>query len=125
MGLFDKLKNNSKNKLGEYYLESDKIEIVKIRERLNYSEECLLIIKVRHLNNKWIMAVTDMKLILVRKQLNKELEIKTFYIEDIDKFDVQKGVFVSKIVINSGNKFAVFENISKIFIKEITNSLDK
>lgn len=125
MGLFDKSKDNSKSKLGEYYLESDKIEISKIRERLNQEESCLLLIRVYHLNNSWIMAVTNMKLILVRKKLNKELEIKTFDIDDIDKIEVQKGKLLGKIVINMGNEFAAFESISNLFVDKIINLLDK
>ena len=39
MGFLDNL--NNKNKLGKYSLESDKVEIIKIKEILKEQEECL------------------------------------------------------------------------------------
>ena len=39
MGFLDSL--NNKNKLGKYSLESDKVEIIKIKEVLKDQEECL------------------------------------------------------------------------------------
>ena len=76
MGFLDSL--NNKNKLGKYSLESDKVEIIKIKEVLKEQEECLWFISSSVFNKIWIVSVTNMRLILVRKKLNKELEIKSF-----------------------------------------------
>ncbi|XZH93801.1 hypothetical protein ACSXCJ_12350 [Clostridium perfringens] len=76
MGFLDSL--NNKNKLGKYSLESDKVEIIKIKEVLKDQEECLWFISSSIFNRIWIVSVTNMRLILVRKKLNKELEIKSF-----------------------------------------------
>ena len=87
MGFLDSL--NNKNKLGKYSLESDKVEIIKIKEVLKEQEECLWFISASVFNRIWIVSVTNMRLILVRKKLNKELEIKSFFIDVINEIDVQ------------------------------------
>ncbi|MGU8570074.1 hypothetical protein ACV3R5_05970 [Clostridium perfringens] len=65
MGFLDSL--NNKNKLGKYSLESDRVEIIKIKEVLKEQEECLWFISSSVFNRIWIVSVTNMRLILVRK----------------------------------------------------------
>ncbi|MCX0381889.1 PH domain-containing protein, partial [Clostridium perfringens] len=101
MGFLDSL--NNKNKLGKYSLESDKVEIIKIKEVLKEQEECLWFISSSVFNRIWIVSVTNMRLILVRKKLNKELEIKSFFIDEINEIDVQKGSLLSKLVLKMNN----------------------
>lgn len=122
MGFFDSL--NNKNKLGKYSLESDKVEIIKIKEVLKEQEECLWFISSSVFNKIWIVSVTNMRLILVRKKLNKELEIKSFFIDEINEIDVQKGSLLSKLVLKMNNANIEFSNVENLYLDKFLELLN-
>lgn len=125
MGLFDKLKDNSKSKLGMYSLEDDKIEIIKIKDMLDDSEECMSLLNVIAFNNSWVIATTNIRLILVRKKFNKELEIKTFNIEEIEDVEVQKGTFLTNMSLKIGSENISFNNMASAYIDGFISALNK
>ncbi|EOU1878276.1 PH domain-containing protein [Clostridium perfringens] len=122
MGFLDSL--NNKNKLGKYSLESDKVEIIKIKEVLKDQEECLWFISSSIFNRIWIVSVTNMRLILVRKKLNKELEIKSFFIDEINEIDVQKGSLLSKLVLKMNNANIEFSNVENLYLDKFLELLN-
>lgn len=122
MGFLDSL--NNKNKLGKYSLESDKVEIIKIKEVLKEQEECLWFISSSVFNKIWIVSVTNMRLILVRKKLNKELEIKSFFIDEINEIDVQKGSLLSKLVLKMNNANIEFSNVENLYLDKFLELLN-
>ncbi|AQW26249.1 PH domain-containing protein [Clostridium perfringens] len=122
MGFLDSL--NNKNKLGKYSLESDKVEIIKIKEVLKEQEECLWFISSSVFNRIWIVSVTNMRLILVRKKLNKELEIKSFFIDEINEIDVQKGSLLSKLVLKMNNANIEFSNVENLYLDKFLELLN-
>ena len=122
MGFLDSLKN--KNKLGKYSLESDKVEIIKIKEVLKEQEESLWFISSSVFNRIWIVSVTKMRLILVRKKLNKELEIKSFFIDEINEIDVQKGSLLSKLVLKMNNANIEFSNVENLYLDKFLELLN-
>ncbi|MCX0377888.1 PH domain-containing protein [Clostridium perfringens] len=122
MGFLDSL--NNKNKLGKYSLESDKVEIIKIKEVLKDQEECLWFISSSVFNRIWIVSVTNMRLILVRKKLNKELEIKSFFIDEINEIDVQKGSLLSKLVLKMNNANIEFSNVENLYLDKFLELLN-
>lgn len=122
MGFLDSL--NNKNKLGKYSLESDKVEIIKIKEVLKEQEECLWFISASVFNKIWIVSVTNMRLILVRKKLNKELEIKSFFIDEINEIDVQKGSLLSKLVLKMNNANIEFSNVENLYLDKFLELLN-
>ena len=125
MGLFDKLKDNSKSKLGMYSLEDDKIEIIKIKDMLDDSEECMSLLNVIAFNNSWVIATTNIRLILVRKKFNKELEIKTFNIEEIEDVEVQKGTFLTNMSLKICSENISFNNMASAYIDGFISALNK
>ena len=122
MGFLDSL--NNKNKLGKYSLESDKVEIIEIKEVLKEQEECLWFISSSVFNRIWIVSVTNMRLILVRKKLNKELEIKSFFIDEINEIDVQKGSLLSKLVLKMNNANIEFSNVENLYLDKFLELLN-
>lgn len=122
MGFLDNL--NNKNKLGKYSLESDKVEIIKIKEILKEQEECLWFISAFTFNRTWVVSVTNMRLILVRKKLNKELEIKSFFIDEINEIDVQKGSLLSKLVLKMNNANIEFSNVENLYLDKFLDLLN-
>ncbi|EHR0219032.1 PH domain-containing protein [Clostridium perfringens] len=122
MGFLDSL--NNKNKLGKYSLESDKVEIIKIKEVLKEQEECLWFISASVFNRIWIVSVTNMRLILVRKKLNKELEIKSFFIDEINEIDVQKGSLLSKLVLKMNDANIEFSNVENLYLDKFLELLN-
>ncbi|HHD2604214.1 TPA: PH domain-containing protein [Clostridium perfringens] len=122
MGFLDSL--NNKNKLGKYSLESDRVEIIKIKEVLKEQEECLWFISSSVFNRIWIVSVTNMRLILVRKKLNKELEIKSFFIDEINEIDVQKGSLLSKLVLKMNNANIEFSNVENLYLDKFLELLN-
>lgn len=122
MGFLDSL--NNKNKLGKYSLESDKVEIIKIKEVLKEQEESLWFISSSVFNRIWIVSVTNMRLILVRKKLNKELEIKSFFIDEINEIDVQKGSLLSKLVLKMNNANIEFSNVENLYLDKFLELLN-
>ncbi|EHK2388304.1 PH domain-containing protein [Clostridium perfringens] len=122
MGFLDSL--NNKNKLGKYSLESDKVEIIKIKEVLKEQEECLWFISSSVFNRIWIVSVTNIRLILVRKKLNKELEIKSFFIDEINEIDVQKGSLLSKLVLKMNNANIEFSNVENLYLDKFLELLN-
>ena len=122
MGFLDSL--NNKNKLWKYSLESDKVEIIKIKEVLKEQEECLWFISSSVFNRIWIVSVTNMRLILVRKKLNKELEIKSFFIDEINEIDVQKGSLLSKLVLKMNNANIEFSNVENLYLDKFLELLN-
>lgn len=122
MGFLDSL--NNKNKLGKYSLELDKVEIIKIKEILKEQEECLWLISASVFNRIWIVSVTNMRLILVRKKINKELEIKSFYIDEINEVDVQKGSLLSKLVLKMNDTNIEFSNVENLYLDKFLELLN-
>ncbi|AGH27917.1 PH domain-containing protein [Clostridium perfringens] len=122
MGFLDSL--NNKNKLGKYSLESDKVEIIKIKEILKEQEECLWFISASVFNRIWIVSVTNMRLILVRKKLNKELEIKNFFIDEISEVDVQKGALLSKLLLKMNDVNIEFSNVENLYLDKFLELLN-
>lgn len=122
MGFLDNL--NNKNKLGKYSLESDKIEMIKIKEILKDKEECLWFISASVFNRIWIVSVTNIRLILVRKKLNKELEIKNFYIDEINEVDVQKGSLLSKLVLKMNDINIEVSNVENLYLDKFLELLN-
>ncbi|AMN31771.1 PH domain-containing protein [Clostridium perfringens] len=124
MGFIDGLNNTSKNKLGKYSLESDKVEIKKIKEILKDNEECLLFISASVFNRIWTISLTNIRLILIRKKLNKELEMKSFYINEINEIDVQKGALLSKLVLKMNDANIEFSNVENLYLNKFLELLD-
>lgn len=122
MGFLDNL--NNKNKFGKYLLESDKVEIIKIKEILKEQEECLWFISASVFNRIWIVCVTNMRLILVRKKLNKELETKSFYVDEINEVDVQKGSLLSKLVLKMNDANIEFSNVENLYLDKFLELLN-
>ncbi|ELC8418312.1 PH domain-containing protein [Clostridium perfringens] len=122
MGFLDSL--NNKNKLGKYSLESDKVEIIKIKEILKGQEECLWFISASVFNRIWIVSVTNMRLILVRKKLNKELEIKNFFIDEISEVDVQKGALLSNLLLKMNDVNIEFSNVENLYLDKFLELLN-
>ena len=65
-----------------------------------------------------------MRLILVRKKLNKELEIKSFFIDEINEIDVQKGSLLSKLVLKMNNANIEFSNVENLYLDKFLELLN-
>lgn len=125
MSFFDKLMEKQESKLGEYSLESNKEEIIKLRSILNKEEICNLIISVFYLNRAWILAITDLRLIFIRKKFNKEIVEKIFLLDDLGKVIVKKGMLMSNVEIELDNENIVIENINSTFLDAFLKLLKK
>ncbi|HFD2043525.1 TPA: PH domain-containing protein [Clostridium perfringens] len=95
-----------------------------MKEVLKEQEECLWFISSSVFNRIWIVSVTNMRLILVRKKLNKELEIKSFFIDEINEIDVQKGSLLSKLVLKMNNANIEFSNVENLYLDKFLELLN-
>ena len=73
--LFDKITEQREkeikediSKFGEYSLDSDKDDIKELKRLIKNNEECLLIVSGTTFNNNWKIAITNIRIILIRKK---------------------------------------------------------
>ncbi|MBM7835963.1 PH domain-containing protein [Clostridium sardiniense] len=130
--LFDKMAeqkekqiNKDNSKLGEYSIDSDKEEIKELRNLLNEEETCNLIISGFSFNRRWIISITNFRMIFIRKKINKEIEKKIFFLDDLDKVIVKKGMVMSKVDMELDNENILIENISNIFLNTFLKYIKK
>ena len=122
--LFDKITEKKEIKrgnlkLGEYSLESDKYDIKELKNRIKENEECFLIISGTYFNSNWKIAVTNSRIILIRKKIfNNEIKEKNIYLKDIVKLNSKKGVLLSELKIITRYEEFLITNISTLYFKK-------
>lgn len=132
--LFDKITEQrekeikeDKSKLGEYSLDSDRDDIKKLNNIIKDNEECFLIVSGSAFNNNWKIAITNLRIILIRKKMfSNEIDEKYIYLEDVLRLDSKKGKMLSEVKIISKCEEVLITNLGtvylNIFLEAINNN---
>lgn len=111
-------------KLGEYSLDSDKSDIKALKSKLKDDEECFVIVKGRIGNNNWKIAVTNFRIIFIRKKMfSNEFEEKIIYLKNISKIDSKKGMILSEIKINVEDEEILISDVTTVYLKLFLNTI--
>lgn len=133
--LFDKITEQREkeirediSKLGEYSLDSDRDDIKKLNNIIKDNEECFLIVSGTAFNNNWKIAITNLRIILIRKKMfSNEIDEKYIYLEDVLRLDSKKGKMLSEVKIISKYEEVLITNLGtvylNIFLEAINNNI--
>lgn len=122
--LFDKITEQREkeikediSKFGEYSLDSDKDDIKELKRLIKNNEECFLIVSGTALNNNWKIAITNLRIILIRKKLfSNEIDKKDIYLKDILRLDSKKGKMLSEVKIISKYEEILITNLGTVYL---------
>lgn len=130
--LFDKITEQREkeikediSKLGEYSLDSDKDDIKELKRLIKNNEECLLIVSGTAFNNNWKIAITNNRIILIRKKIfSNEIDEKDIYLEDILRLDSKKGKMLSEVKIISKYEEILITNLGTVYLNMFLETIN-
>lgn len=130
--LFDKITEQREkeikedsSKLGEYSLDSDKDDIKELKNIIKSNEECFLIVSGTAFNSNWKIAITNIRIILIRKKIfSNEIDEKDIYLEDVLKLDSKKGKLLSEVKIISKFEEILITNLATVYLKMFLETIN-
>lgn len=118
--------NNKSQKLGQYSLDSKKVEIIELDNLLEDDEICKIIVSGMCTDSSSIISITNKRLIVIRKRVfSSEIFKDAYNLSDISKVVYEKGFITIKLDITINDTLVKITDISSIYLDEVLNALNE